>query len=422
MTATGKRFWKIEKCRICGNKNLKSVINLGNLCLSGIFPKDKDTPVVTGPLELVKCHRQGKKEFCGLTQLRHSYNKHLLYGKTYGYRSGLNSSMVNHLKDVVNKVFRFVNLKKGDLIIDIGSSDGTLLGFYPQTKYKLAGIDPSASKYKKFYPPGVKIINNFFFLQTITKTFGSQKAKIITSIAMFYDLENPLEFIKEITKVLDDKGVWVLEQSYLPLMLRVNAYDTICHEHTEYYCLRDIKWMLDRTGLKILDIELNDTNGGSFKLTVAKNSSPQKECTEVIQKMLAKEQALGLDTLKPFIKFKKTILNHKKDLLELINKLIKQNKKIIGYGASTKGNIILQYCGLSSKQIPYIAEVNQDKFGCFTPKTHIPIISEQQAKSLNPDYLLVFPWHFKDYFLIRERKFLKSGKHLIFPLPQILII
>jgi len=422
MTTVKPKYRKINKCRVCGNRNLKSVINLGNLALSGIFPKDTTTPLVTGPLELIKCHHSGKKEFCGLTQLKYSYNRELLYGKTYGYRSGLNSSMVNHLQDVVNKIFRFVNLQKGDLIIDIGSSDGTLLGFYSQTKFKLAGVDPSASKYRKYYPPGVKIISDFFSLRTIQKVFGSQKAKIITSIAMFYDLENPFAFIKEITKVLDNDGVWILEQSYLPSMLAVNAYDTICHEHTEYYCLRDIKWMLDRAGLKIVDIELNDTNGGSFKLTVAKNSSPRKECTREIQKMLAEEQSLGLDTLKPFKKFKRTILNHKRDLVKLINKLIKQKKLIIGYGASTKGNIILQYCGLGPKQIPYIAEVNEDKIDCFTPETHIPIISEQKAKTLDPDYLLVLPWHFKNNFLAKEKQFLKSGKHLIFPLPQISIV
>ena len=268
-----KVYKKISKCRICGNSNLKRVINLGRMGLTGIFPS-QTSKILTGPLEVVKCVKSGPDKVCGLVQLRHSYNQKIIYGKNYGYRSGLNRSMIDHLHELVENLSKYVSYKDSDMIIDIGSNDGTMLNFFPKNKkLKLVGIDPTAKKFKKYYSPTIKVIPEIFSVTAIKKYFGNKKTKVVATIAMFYDLENPLAFAQEVEEILLDDGIWVMEQSYLPLMIKVNAYDTICHEHLEYYRLKQIKWICDNVGLKIIDIETNDTNGGSFKLILAKKES-----------------------------------------------------------------------------------------------------------------------------------------------------
>lgn len=410
----------IDKCRLCGNENLRTIVSIGEQSLTGVFPKSANEEITSGPLELVKCITQNNQDNCGLVQLKHSYDLKELYGDNYGYRSGLNNSMVNHLSYIVKKNLDLVMLEKDDMVIDIGSNDGTLLKLYPQHHYQFAGIDPTALKFKKYYTDNILIIPEFFSSSVFQQNFGTKKAKIITSIAMFYDLENPLAFVNDIYNTLDDDGIWVFEQSYMPAMINMNAYDTICHEHLEYYCLKQIKWLLDKAGLKILDIEMNDTNGGSFKLIAAKKENKKQECTSMINKILEEEKYF--DSPAPFEKFEKNIVRHRNDLIALLKSLKQQQKKVFGYGASTKGNVIMQYCGFTTADIPYIAEVNSDKFGAFTPKTNIPIISEQQAKEMKPDYFLVLPWHFRNNILEREKDILASGTKFIFPLPSIEII
>ncbi|HAV10000.1 MAG TPA: methyltransferase [Dehalococcoidia bacterium] len=411
----------ISKCRICGNQHLIPVIDLGEQCLTGVFPATKDQKITSGPLELVKCMSKNSTKCCGLVQLRHSYDSNELYGDNYGYRSSLNNSMVQHLKKIVDENINLAKPADCDLIIDIGSNDGTTLNMYPE-QFKLVGIDPTAKKFRSFYKPHIRVIPEFFSSSLVTNLFGTQKAKIVTSIAMFYDLETPIDFAKQITKILDDDGIWVSEQSYLSAMLEQNAYDTICHEHLEYYALKQLKWIFDACELKIIDIDFNDTNGGSIKITAAKRQSNYYECTEEIEKTLQRESKMGLDTMKPFNILSDNIKKHKIELTSLLKSLDKQGKKVLGYGASTKGNVILQYCGITSKDIPYIAEVNEDKFGKYTPHTLIPIISEAEAKAMNPDYFLVLPWHFREPVLKRETSYLNNGGKIIFPLPNIVII
>jgi hypothetical protein len=226
--------------------------------------------------------------------------------------------------------------------------------------------------------------------------------------------------MQQVGDVLADDGVWHLEQSYLPLMLERNAYDTACHEHLEYYALRQIKWMADRCDLRILDIHTNDINGGSFAITIAKRGSAYESNDAVVEKMLKGEAIF--DTLAPYEQFRQRIETQKTRLLDLLTKLRAEGKKVFGYGASTKGNVVLQYCGLTPRELPYIAEVNPDKFGAFTPGTKIPIISEAEAKGMKPDYFLVLPWHFKENFLQRESSYLKAGGKFIFPLPEVEIV
>jgi len=413
-------FKETNKCRICGNRNLVGLLNLGEQALTGTFPKSKATKLTTGPLEIIKCMDEEHPECCGLVQLKHSYNKSELYGDNYGYRSSLNQSMVHHLKDIYEECINMCPIYPDDLIIDIGSNDGTFLNFFPEVGYHLVGIDPTAAKFKEYYNNNINIIPDFFNSEIVKKHYTNKKAKIISSIAMFYDLENPHEFVKDISDVLDDEGIWVFEQSYMPHMIERNAFDTICHEHLEYYGLKQIKWLLDKVDLKIIDVEFNEVNGGSFKIIAAKYASSRKECTELILDILKKEEIFS--SLTPFDIFREKVIGYKKQLIELINSLKKNNKKILGYGASTKGNVILQYCGFTDKEIDCIAEVNPDKFGAYTPNTHIPIISEKEAKDMKPDYFLVFPWHFKENILEREKDTSAAGVKFIFPLPEIEIV
>jgi len=414
---------EIQQCRICGNTDLASILDLGEQVLTGIFPKTIDQDITKGPLELVKCRDDDHSSSnCGLVQLRHSYDFDEMYGHDYGYRSGLNQSMVDHLKNKIKEILGTVTLKPQDLVIDIGSNDGTLLKSYPSAllNLNLVGIDPTGNKFSKYYPKTIKLIPEYFSAKLVEQHYGKKKASIVTSISMFYDLESPTDFMQQVYDILDDEGIWVFEQSYMPTMLQMNAYDTVCHEHLEYYGLKQIKWMTDRVGFKITDIKFNAVNGGSFSITVVKQDNKSlKENLKLIEQVLAQEKALELSSLKPYKAFKDNVFNHRRELIDFIKKVNSNNKLLLGYGASTKGNVILQFCGLTQQDIPCIADINEDKFGCFTPGSGIPITSEEKAKAQNPDYLLVLPWHFKDNILLREKAFFQKGGALVFPLPKI---
>jgi hypothetical protein len=357
----------------------------------------------------------------GLVQMKQSYSLDEMYGDNYGYRSGLNQSMVNHLQNKVNTLLRKVKTIPGDIILDIGSNDATSLKCYPVTLRRI-GIDPTGSKFKEYYPADISLVADFFTADNFRKIFPTGKATIITSIAMFYDLEDPVKFASDIEAVLAEEGIWHFEQSYLPSMLRTNSYDTICQEHLEYYSLIAVKYILDKANLKIIDVELNDINGGSFAVTAAKKESTHIQNKAVIRWMLEEEEKMGLNTEKPYREFAERVREHKTSLISLLNGLKKEGKRIIGYGASTKGNVLLQYCGISTKHLDCIAEVNEQKFGAYTPGTLIPIVSEAQAMAMKPDYLFVLPWHFRNNILSREKEYRAAGGKFIFPLPFIEIV
>jgi len=408
-------YKEIKKCRISNSTNLVTVLSLGEQYLTGVFPKSIDENVSKGPLDLVWCPDSG------LLQMKQSYSLDEMYGDNYGYRSGLNSSMVRHLEQKIKMLERMVNLSDKDLVIDIGSNDATSLKAYSGNHRKV-GIDPTGLKFKEYYTNDISLIPDFFTAQKFKNNFPNDKAKIITSIAMFYDLESPIDFIKDIESCLTDDGIWHFEQSYMPSMLRTNSYDTICHEHLEFYSFKVVKNMLESCGLRVMDVQMNSINGGSFAVTACKKNSTNISNKPIINWLLKQEEDMGLDTPKPYRDFEERVFKHRKNLTDLIKALVEDGKLIIGYGASTKGNVLLQFCNLTSKDIPYIAEVNEEKFGSFTPGTNIPIISEAEAKAMNPDYLLVLPWHFKDNILSREKDYLAKGGKFIFPLPEIEII
>jgi len=406
---------EIKNCRICGSSNLINVLSLGEQYLTGVFPKSIHENITKGPLDLVWCPDSG------LLQMKQTYSLDEMYGDNYGYRSGLNASMVRHLNNKINYLERLVSINENDLVIDIGSNDATALKAY-SGKFRKIGIDPTGTKFKEFYTDDISLIPDFFSADGFKKVFPEDKAKIITSIAMFYDLERPVDFVRDIEECLADDGIWHFEQSYMPSMLRTNAYDTVCHEHLEFYSFKVVKNLLERCGMRVIEVQMNAINGGSFAVTASKINASYRSNTPIINWMVQQEDEMGLDTPKPFRDFEERVFRHRKNLTTLIDALVADNKKIFGYGASTKGNVLLQFCGFTSKQIPYIAEVNETKFGAFTPGTHIPIISEKEAHSMKPDFFLVLPWHFRNSILEREQQFLEQGGKFIFPLPEIEII
>ena len=411
----------ISNCRICGNTDLVSLIDLGEMAFTGIFPREQNTVVPVGPLHLVKCRESGP-EACGLVQLKHSFDPSKLYGANYGYRSGLNSSMIEHLSAKAVQIRNRIPLESGDIVLDVGSNDGTFLRAMSGPGLILVGMDPSAAKFRAYYPPDVNLVCDFFSASRFRREYGARKAKVVTSIAMFYDLENPISFMQDVSEVLADEGIWVFEQSYLPGMLEMTSYDTICHEHLEYYALSQIKYMADRVGLKLLDVELNSINGGSFSVVAAKAASKYPPNTDRIQELLQNESRIGLGGSEIYDKFRERVLAHRETLMKFLRAMADSGQKVFGYGASTKGNVLLQYCGIGVQDIPYIVEVNEDKFGSFTPGSRIPIISEAEGRSLKPDALLVLPWHFRDQIVKKEDAYLREGGKLVFPLPTLAVL
>jgi len=409
-------YKRIDHCRISGSSNLLTTLSLGEQAFTGIFPADKNAAVPRGPLELVWCPESH------LLQLAYSFDPHVLYGENYGYRSGLNRSMVRHLTDKALLVSRLAALQEGDLVLDIGSNDGTLLNAYSTPGVTKLGIDPTGGKFRRFYQDDILLVTDFFTRDRFIATVGNRKAKLITSIAMFYDLEDPIAFARDIHCCLSDDGVWHFEQSYMPSMLRTNAYDTVCHEHISYYSLSAVKHILDASDFEIVDVLMNAINGGSFAVSARKRSARARRSSPVVDWLLADERRMGLHTPRPFRDFEERVFDHRQRLVDLIYSILNDGKKILGYGASTKGNVLLQFCGFTSQHIACIADLNPDKHGHYTPGTGIPIVSEEEARAMNPDYFLVMPWHFKPGIVEREAEFLSRGGHLIFPMPEIEIV
>jgi len=407
-------FSLIKFCRSCKGKDLTSLFSLGNFKFSGIFPQSRGQKIPSGILKLIKCN------FCSLVQLDRNFNPKLMYGNNYGYRSGLNSSMVSHLKLKYEKLINISDLNKQDIVIDIGSNDGTFLNFFNK-KYNLIGVDPTIEKFKENYKKHIVTVSNFFSYDALKKILRKKKAKLITSIAMFYDLPDTIKFATDVYDSLDDEGVWHFEQSYLPKMLTMMSYDTICHEHIQYYSLRSILYILDIVNFKIISLETNNINGGSISITVAKKKSRFKESKKKILYFLKKEHKQKIYDVKTYLNFYRKIKLHKKKLNKVVKNILKKKKIIAGYGASTKGNILLQFCNLRAKKIKFILEINEDKFNKYTPGTNIKIVSENFLKKNKVDYFLVLPWHFEKSILKKRKKFGKNIKY-IFPLPKLKIV
>jgi NDP-4-keto-2,6-dideoxyhexose 3-C-methyltransferase len=412
----------VEQCRICGNSDLILIMQLGVQALSGRFPSQSESDPPRAPLELVRCDNSRNSNFCGLLQLKHTVPPEEMYSYSYGYRSGINQTMRTHLKGIVQRIQEIVDLNPGDVVLDIGSNDATLLKCYEMKGLKKIGIDPTGEQFSEYYTDDIELVSDYFTSSNYLSVSPHRKAKVITSIAMFYDLETPMRFVEDVKQILDPDGIWVFEQSYMPTMLKLNSFDTVCHEHLEYYALKQIDWMLKKNHLRIFDVELNDINGGSFRVYSCHSKSAIKSNQERIESALHSEEKSGLDSQSAYWEFKERVFRIKDELYSFLSAEKAKGRSIYIYGASTKGNVLLQFCNIDSNLITAAADRNPEKWGRRTPATHIPIISEEEARKAKPDYFLVLPWHFRREFIEREKAFLSAGGRFIFPLPEIEII
>ncbi|MBI2625257.1 MAG: class I SAM-dependent methyltransferase [Candidatus Nealsonbacteria bacterium] len=410
--SSSKNTKVITACRSCFSKQLIPIFSLGKLCISNFIdlPRAREIKM---PLELVLC------KSCWLLQLKHTISQEQLY-RNYWYRSGVNKTMREELAGISSRAPKLVDLNRGDFVLDIGSNDSTLLLSYKRKGLRLVGFEPARNLMSLARAKGADIINDFFNYEAWRKKFGKAKAKIITAIAMFYDLDNPNKFVADARKCLDEKGVFIIQMSYLPSMLQQNDFSNICHEHLEYYSLTSLKNLLYRHGLEVFDAELNDINGGSFRIYIQ-----HKGCRPIsnrVRKLEEFEKGLGLSSKKPYKEFISRILAERERLNSFIKSEAERGKDVYVYGASTKGNTILQFCNLKYPLIKAAADRNPMKWGKKTVATLIPIISEEQARKERPDYFLVLPWHFLKEFITREKKYLESGGKFIIPLPNFKII
>ena len=405
---------KNKFCRNCKNNKFFNLLSLGKISFTGKFSKSLFNNIPKAYLNLVMCNK------CKLVQLDRNFNPKYLYGKDYGYRSGINKTMTEHLKKTVKKCSALAELKANDPVLDIASNDGTLLNFYKK-KTVTVGVDPLVNKYKSYYKKISYKISNFFQINDIKKLNLKKKFKIISALSVFYDLKDPNRFIKGIKECLDENGIFVLEHADLLCIIKNNLFDTICHEHLEYYSSKVIIDMMNFNGLKVFDHEFNNINGGSSRYYICHHKAKYKTKKKKINKLLSEESKIGLHSTKIFKIFFANILNEKDKLKKMIKKIINKKFIIHGYGASTKGNVLLQFYDIKNKDINYIADRNPLKYNLFTPGTKIKIISENYSRKLKPDYYLVLPWHFKKEILIREKKIRQKGTKFIFPLPKVAV-
>lgn len=409
---------QISICRICACSDLEEILDLGLSPISGQFPKVSDA-IKSLPLNLSRC------KLCGLIQLYNSLPITELYSDTYGYESHLNRSMKDHLHVKALKLQEQFHNRAGDksgIFLDIASNDGTLLAGYDfkESTHTLVGIDPLISNFNDYYPSNAIKIHEFFSAQEYSARV-IQKADIVTSISVFYDLDDPIRFAQDIKEILAEDGIWHLEQSYCVSMVRKVSFDTICHEHLLYLRAHDFKYIFDKVGFTVISVDLNEINGGSIAITVEK-SRANGHCKDFIQ-LLKNEIDEGYSEIAIYHDFADKVKNYKLKLKNTIQKYRHEGYKIVALGASTKGNIILNYCGLDKSIIEIVGEVNVKKFGRITPGTKIPIVDEVNIlDSKEKTLAIILPWHFRESFIERTFNFRNNGNLILFPLPEIEII
>ncbi len=409
---------EINSCRVCGSKNLRFILSLGEQYVTDFVDKPEDT-INKGPLTLVLC--DSSLGGCGLLQLKHTFNHDALY-KKYWYKSGISTSMVSALKEVVESVTSIIKLEKNDVVLDIGSNDGTLLKQYDDNLIKI-GFEPS-NLWELGINKNTKIVNDYFGSDKFLNVSNNKKAKIITAIAMFYDLEDPNKFVYDLKKCLDENGIIVIQMNYLGLMLKNNTFDNISHEHLEYYSLKTLNYLLKKYDLEIFDVILNDVNGGSFRVYIKNKGSVITSLNgyDRVKTQIDYEEKLGMDKKEVYAEFAERIISIKEKLLSILESEKAKGKKIFIYGASTRGLVILQFVGIDEKLISLATDKNKDKWGKYIAGTKIKIIPIDEYRIQSPDYLFVLPYHFINEIMNQEDVYIKNGGKLIVAIPEVKII
>jgi len=422
---TNFNYRTISKCRACGSEHLTEVLSLGVLYVSDFLDSPDESLDHKAPLELVLCNVTGGG--CGLLQLRHTVSSEALY-RNYWYQSGINKTMTDELNEIANKSESIANLKSKDFVIDIGANDGTLLRGYKVTDLNTVGFEPALNLRSLNAKGTTKIVADFFNKRSWQEAYGDVKAKTITAIGMFYDLDDPNTFVADIEECLDDDGLFVVQMMYLPSVLERNAFDGICHEHLEYYSLVSLENLLKRQKVEVFDIEMREQiNEGSVRFYSRKNGKGNSltilsGANERVKLLREKEATLGLDDIGAYEELAKRVLEEKSKTLDFIKKQVGKGRKIHGYAASTKGNTTLQFYELNTDLIEAIADRNPAKYGKFTSGSLVPVISEAQSRAQHPDFYFILAWHFLPEFLIREAEYLSGGGKFIVSMPEFRVI
>lgn len=405
-----------QTCRVCNQHALVDCLSLGCLAVSTF--SDHPARGLSAPLTLALCSTD--KGGCGLVQLAHDgVDPDVLY-RTYWYRSGVNATMRAELLKIIDDVESKKQLVSGDVVLDIGANDGTLLRAYKTAGLLRIGFEPARNLTEEARTGGNVIIPEYFSARQFREHTGPKKAAVISTIAMFYDLENPHTFVQDIASILAPDGIWINQLSYLPSMLATNAFDNICHEHIEYYSLSTLERLLAAHRLRVIDAELNETNGGSIRVTIGHDGYelPDRAAKARVHKLTQQEARHSLDKISTYEDFASRIQECVQTVQSLITRMAKNGQTVMVYGASTKGNTYLQYAKLDSRLLTAACERNSSKWGRYTIRTKIPIISETAMRAAKPDCLLVLPWHFREEFIAREEEYLQQGGRLLFPLPK----
>lgn len=410
------------RCRICGNAGLTPILDLGMQTLTGYFPQPGEPDPPVAPLQLMICDTGASPGACGLVQLGHTFALSRMYGGAHGYRSAINRTMVTHLHTIADRMRALAGLKPGDWVLEIGSNDGTVQKHLADRGLNLVAVDPSAGQFAENYPKDTRLVADFFSRASVENAAPGKTFRAILSMNMFYDLDNPFAVMREAKDLLAADGVWCFEQAYLPAMFEAMCYDTICHEHLCYYALSQMQWMTARAGLRLIDVEMSDINGGSFAAFVCHDAAPYASNTLKLERILAGESRMNLTGADKWRTFGRNVRHHRARIRGFFEDARARGELVLGLGASSKGNVILQYAGIDSSLMPAIAERDARKIGLRTPRTNIPIISEDEARAMNPRSFVVFPWHFHDEIVRREKAFLDKGGRLVFPLPQFEIV
>lgn len=412
----------VTKCRVCGNTDLVPCITIGEQYLSSVFPTDlnyKDT-AKKYPLDISLCNKNGDDKRCGTVQLSYRLDLTPMYD-AYPYTSSTNSSMGKILEDVAKSARDLNHLSADDAILDIGGNDGTLLNFFKNDPYTLINIDPAKNVQSLIESPRYTHVRNFFSEEAFNNV-STKKAKLIFSIAMFYHLDDPMKLVRNVAACLQDGGVWIIQMAYLPAMIHTNMYDNIVHEHACYYGANHMKWIMEQVGLEVFDVMENDVYGGSFRIFVKKQGNAKFPATDRYKKILETEIAEGLYEKETYTKFTDRINKTREDLIALCKKIKTDEKSIWIYGASTKGNTILQYCDIGKETITAAADANPFKVGKLVIGSDIPIVDEIEMRKAKPDYLLALPYSFIDGFMKREAELLAGGTKFIVPLPEVKVL
>ena len=406
----------INKCRICSNNSVNEVLKLEPQFIATTFVTDnEDNPMakIKIPLTLILCKK------CGLVQLKETVKPDLLY-KNYFYRTAINETMKRDLQDVVNYAVENVKTEPNDVIVDIGANDCTMVSMYPD-HLKRFGIEPATNIDWSNVNESITIVNDYFSKDIVLKATNYKKAKIISATAMFYDFDDPNVVTKDIKDILHEDGVCVIQVSYLLDTIRdMNFYDVV-HEHLEYYSLKSINYLMERNGLKVIDATTNFVNGGSLRVLVTHKDSRRPK-SKRYQEILDEEEKWNLEELDTYVQYEQKIKDIIKKSREFIVNEIENGGTVIGLGASTKGNVLLQICRIGKDLLPYISDRNKEKVGLRTLGTDIEIISEEKARKINPSAMLVIPWNFKEEILSREQNFIQNGGKMLFLMPKPYIV